>query len=175
MPSLPFELRGLSVLIVDPHDDSRELLTFPSQRVRWGGVVGDGTRLAIEAMDVSAPALLVTGDAGDGAFPLGGLMTRPAPAMDLKGRVVAFSQGFRTAIGLGMAHLRVAAETDDIAERAERAALARGEFAIAETMLNERKKLLNPLDENHVIAERKVRLLFVKLRAIADEMCPRPN
>ncbi len=93
-------------------------------------------------------------------------------ANDAAARVRELTGAFRTAIDVGAAHLQAAVAADDDGERAELVELARGELALAETMLNERRKLLEPLSVQDEISDRNVRESLAKLHSIADETSP---
>jgi CheY-like chemotaxis protein len=52
-------LRDLRILVVEPHDDSRELLAFVLTECGAAVWAVNSTRLALDAMDVASPDLLV--------------------------------------------------------------------------------------------------------------------
>jgi hypothetical protein len=98
-------------------------------------------------------------------------MARTVMALNTSARGGELTHTFCTAIELGAAHLHAAVESNDADERTELVALARGEFAIALAMLNERRKLLEPLAPFEALADERTRASIAKLRVIADETC----
>jgi CheY-like chemotaxis protein len=54
------ELRGLRILVVDPHDDSRELLALVLQGTGAAVFAANGFDMAVKAFDALEPQLVVT-------------------------------------------------------------------------------------------------------------------